>query len=168
MKNHAPITKVISIILVCSIFLTSCTSTTVIHSKPGGAKIYLNDEYAGTTPYTHSDTKIVGSTTTVKLEKEGYETLTSFISRNEEVDVGAIIGGIFFLFPFLWTMKYKPSRTYELKQSVDNPSQEITTGTQDQSKSKADKLRELKQLFDENLITKEEYEKERKKILEEI
>jgi len=46
---------------------------------------------------------------------EGYEDFLGSFSRDEEVDVGAIIGGIFFLFPFLWTMKYKPFHTYELK-----------------------------------------------------
>lgn len=35
------------------------------------------------------------------------------------------------------------------------------------SKSKADKLRELKKLLDEDVITKEEFEKEKKKILDE-
>jgi hypothetical protein len=48
------------------------------------------------------------------LEKEGYEPLNTIFSRNEEVDPGAIVGGVFFLFPFLWTMKYKPTHNYEL------------------------------------------------------
>jgi len=33
-----------------------------------------------------SDTKITGSTTRVKLEKEGYEPLYTSISRNEEAE----------------------------------------------------------------------------------
>jgi hypothetical protein len=49
------------------------------------------------------------------LTKEGYEDFMASFSRDEEVDVGAVIGGIFFLFPFLWTMKYKPFHTYELE-----------------------------------------------------
>ena len=97
-----------------AILFASCSSSTLIQSSPSGAKVYLNGEYAGVTPYTHTDTKIVGSSTQVRLEKEGYETLNTAFSRNEDADVGAIIGGIFFLFPFLWTMKYKPVRTYEL------------------------------------------------------
>lgn len=74
----------------------------------------MNEELVGTTPYAHSDTRIVGSTTRLRLEKEGYETLNSSFTRNEEVDAGAIVGGIFLMFPYLWTMKYKPSHTYEL------------------------------------------------------
>lgn len=75
----------------------------------------MNGEYKGVTPYHYSDTKIVGSTNQVRLEKEGYETFNASFSRDEKADVGAIIGGIFFLFPFLWTMKYNPTHIYELR-----------------------------------------------------
>lgn len=102
---------VISFILAGSLLLASCSSTTMINSSPSGAKVYLNGEAVGTTPYKHSDTKIVGSYTAVKLEKEGYKPFYAGFSRSEEADVGAIIGGIFVLVPFLWTMKYKPVRT---------------------------------------------------------
>jgi len=168
MKKQTMTTKTISIFLASSVLLTSCASTTMIQSNPSGAKVYLNGEPVGTTPYTHRDTKIVGSTTTVKLEKDGYDPLNTSFSRDEEVDVGAIIGGIFVLVPFLWTMKYKPTHTYELTPSSGNEQQIIkTTPQQNQTKSKADRLRELKQLLDEKVITQEEYEKEKKKILEE-
>ena len=114
MKKTKLLSKAISLMLAGAILFASCSSTTLIQSSPSGAKVYLNGEYTGVTPYTHTDTKIVGSSTQVRLEKEGYETLNTAFSRNEDADVGAIIGGIFFLFPFLWTMKYKPVRTYEL------------------------------------------------------
>lgn len=160
--------KTIALLLTGSILLTSCASTTLIQSNPSNAKVYLNGEPVGTTPYTHHDTKIVGSTTMVKLEKEGYNPLHTSFSRDEEVDVGAIIGGIFVLVPFLWTMKYKPTHTYELMPSSSNEPTTIKTNPQqDQKKSKADRLRELKQLLDEKVVTQAEFEKEKKKILEE-
>ena len=164
MKTTCQITKLISILLAGSILFTSCVSTTMIQSNPSGAKLYLNGEYAGETPYTHRDSKIVGSTTTVRLEKVGYETFNGALSRNEEADIGAIIGGVFFLVPFLWTMKYKPSRTYELK-----PTSEISKPKTKETltiKSKTEQLRELKELLDEGVITQEEFEKEKEKVLE--
>jgi len=168
MKKQTTTTKTISLLLASSVLLASCASTTMVQSNPSGAKVYLNGEPVGTTPYTHRDTKIVGSTTTVKLEKEGYGPLNTSFSRDEEVDVGAIIGGVFVLVPFLWTMKYKPTHTYELTPSSDNELPAIhTQPKQNQTKSKADRLRELKQLLDEKVINQEEYEKEKKKILEE-
>lgn len=142
------------------VFFTSCSSTTVISSNPSGAQVYLNGEKMGKTPYSHTDTKIIGSCTSLRLEKEGYETFNTVFCRNEEADVGAIIGGLFFLFPFLWTMGYKPGRNYELI-PIDAASEESIMDN-----NKREKLRELKEMFDEGLINKEEYDTERKKILQ--
>lgn len=104
-----------AILLAIIVLFSSCASTTMIKSEPSGAKVYINDEYVGKTPYQYTDSKIVGSTNYVRLEKEGYKTLETVFSRNEKADVGAIIGGILVLVPFLWTMKYKPVRNYELE-----------------------------------------------------
>ncbi len=107
--------KAIALLLAMSVLFASCASTTIIQSDPSGAKLYLNGEAVGETPYMHTDTKIIGSTNTVRLTMDGYEDFIGSFSRDEEVDIGAVVGGIFFLFPFLWTMKYKPFHTYELQ-----------------------------------------------------
>lgn len=147
--------RIVSLVLTLSILLSSCASSTMIYSGPEDAKIYIDGEPVGKTPYLHTDTKIIGSTTTVKLEKEGYQPFYTTFSRNEQADAGAIIGGLFVWIPFLWTMKYKPTRTYEMIP--------LSAG----STVKAEKLRELQTLLDDKLITKEEYEMKRAKILEE-
>ena len=165
MKKLNPI---VSLILACSIFLSSCVSTTVIQSNPSGAKVYLNGEPIGVTPYTHQDTKLVGSTTTLKLEKEGYAPLNTSFTRNEEVDLGAVIGGVFVLVPFLWTMKYKPTHNYDL--TPINGVGQLNNKSNSQEgavKSKVERLKELKQLLDEKIITQDEYDNEKKKILNE-
>jgi hypothetical protein len=168
MKNFRSSQKFIAVLLASVILFSGCSSSTLIRSSPSGAKVYLNGEAVGTTPYSHTDTKIVGTTTQVLLEKEGYEPLNVSFSRDEEVDVGAIIGGVFFLVPFLWTMKYKPLRTYEMK-PISGVQVPFAPGPGDiqMSASKADKLRELKELLDDQIITPAEFEKEKKKILEE-
>ena len=97
-----------------AISIAGCSSTTVINSVPEGATVYLNGERVGTTPYTHSDTKIIGSSNSITLKKGGYQDFVVIFSRSEEADVGAIVGGIFVLVPFLWTMGYKPTHTYEM------------------------------------------------------
>lgn len=48
------------------------------------------------------------------LKKEGYQDLSAVFSRNENPNVGAIIGGVLVLVPFLWVMDYKPSYSYEM------------------------------------------------------
>jgi hypothetical protein len=147
------------------LLLTGCASTTVIQTTPSEAKLYIDGAYVGVTPYSHRDTKIVGSSMIIKLEKEGYKPLVSTITRDEEVDVGAVIGGLFCTVPFLWTMKYAPVHEYRLtqiegEQTVSSPNAPKT------NYSKADKLRELKKLVDEHIITEADFEKEKTKILE--
>lgn len=174
MKNFSVRMRLFCWLCIVSVLFTSCSSTTVINSIPPGAKVYLNGMPVGKTPYNHTDTKIVGSTTSLKLELEGYETLNTSFSRDETADVGAIIGGLFFLVPFLWTMKYNPVHMYELEvasgnQQAKNFKLTQTPDTKNPSEpasSKADKLRELKKLLDEKIITQEEFDNEKKKILE--
>jgi len=108
--------KIRQSIVLCTIssLVAGCTSTTVIHSRPEGAKVYEDNVYVGTTPYTQKDTKIVGTKTPLRLTMEGYEPFETHLSKDEKPDVGAIAGGFFFLFPFLWTEGYQPEHTYDL------------------------------------------------------
>jgi len=57
--------KVISFSLAVAILFASCSSSTMIVSNPSSAKLYVDDEMVGETPYRHRDSKIVGSTTSV-------------------------------------------------------------------------------------------------------
>jgi hypothetical protein len=107
--------KTNTVLLAALIITSSCSSSTYIESTPTGADLYLDGESAGQTPYQMTDTKIVFSCTTVRIEKEGYQTHYASICRDEEADVGAIIGGILLWVPFLWTLKYKPHRHYKLR-----------------------------------------------------
>ena len=192
MKKIRPFSKLATFFLATIILVSSCASSTMIRSKPSGAKVYLNGMYVGKTPYRMTDTKISGTCTEVQLTL-GDATRDELICRNEQADVGAIVGGILFLVPFLWTMGYYPEHTYEFSQStyeepttVEDPTP-LPPAEQEQLqnappkqpksakkapgknnfKSKADKLWELKQLLDAKVITKEEFEKEKKKILDE-
>ena len=106
--------QVTAVVLIATFLLSSCASTTVFHTSPSGAKLYMNGEPVGSTPYTYTDTKIVGTTTVFKITADGYEDFNGVLKRNEEANVGAIIGGIFVLFPFLWVMDYKPMHNFEL------------------------------------------------------
>ena len=97
--------RFISLSLAIIMLFASCSSTTMIQSKPDKAKVYIDGAYVGETPYLHSDTKIVGSSMVVRLEKEGFSPLVTTITKDEEINIGAIIGGLFVAVPFLWTMQ---------------------------------------------------------------
>ena len=159
-------TKVISFSLAVIIFFASCSSSTMIVSNPSNAKLYVDGEMVGKTPYRHTDSKIVGSTTDIRIEKEGYKPLITDITKNEEADIGAIIGGLFVWVPFLWALKYSPSHTFNLQPLTTETETQPNTPKLENSSSKAVKLRELKQLLDEKIITAEEFEKEKTKILD--
>jgi hypothetical protein len=151
------------------ILFAGCASSTMINSVPSGAKVYINGESVGTTPYLYTDTKVLGSVVNVDLVKDGYETLYTSFTRTEQVNAGAIVGGFFLLFPFLWTMEYKPTHNYEL---IPLPATGDTITTEVpgpvQVKSPTERLKELKKLLDDKLITEKEYETRKKAILEEL
>ena len=91
-----------------------CASTTRIESEPSGAKVYADGNYIGTSPVTYEDTKIIGSTTQIKLKKDGCKDTMVTLTRSEKFEVGPCIGGVLVLVPFLWVMGYNPEHTYEL------------------------------------------------------
>jgi len=157
--------RFVSLFVAVTLLLTACSSTTLIQSKPSGAKVYMDGQFVGETPYSHTDTRIVGSATLIKLEKEGYKPFVTTMTRDEEVDVAAIVGGLFFAVPFLWTMKYQPFHSYELT-PLSEQVPAIAQPNRSTEKSVVDQLKALKQLLDENILTKEEFDKEKAKILE--
>ncbi len=103
------------ILLSSVLSFTACTSTTVIRTSDPMAKIFVDGELRGTGTTVHTDQKIVGSTTNIRIEKDGCIPQNFVISKNEEFNVGACIGGVLILVPFLWIMSYKPERVYEYK-----------------------------------------------------
>ncbi len=166
--------------MVITLLFSGCVSSTLIQSYPPGAKVYIDGEPVGVTPYWHSDTKITGSNTNVDLLKEGYEPLYTSFNRTEQINPGAIIGGLFVWPIFLWSMEYKPTHNYELMalknisaadsaQTMNIQINEQQPPIQEQPVSpKVKRLKELKQLLDENVITKEDFEKQKQRILGEL
>ena len=102
------------VLLLCfAVTASGCSSTTLIRTTDPEAKIYVDGEFAGKGSVTHSDQKIVGSHTSVRIEKPGCAPTYHGFSRNEEFSVGACIGGALGMVPYLWIMGYKPEHNYE-------------------------------------------------------
>ena len=106
--------KNVVIIMMIFILLFSCASTTYIKSIPAGAKVYHNENLLGKTPLIIKDTKIGGTSKYIQLKLDGYNNFNTLIIK-DEVDIGAIIGGFFFLIPFLWWGKYQNQYNFELE-----------------------------------------------------
>jgi hypothetical protein len=164
------------------LILSSCVSSTIINTVPSKAKVFIDNEYKGETPLKYSDNKISWSQTEVRIEKEGYETFSTFFKRNEQVNSGAIVAGVFLFWPYLWVMEYNPERTYNLKRNnyvalPEVDSSELSISKQinlvqinsEKSAVKSKKyqaLQQLKEMYNDSIFTKEEYESERNKILD--
>jgi hypothetical protein len=165
-------------------FFCSCTSSTLIESEPKGAMLYIDNQLVGETPYVMADQKFATTCTKIRLEKKGFETIETNICRDEQVDIGAVVAGIFFYLPWLWITGYNPVHMYILKpveindyyfeedNKIDESANEntnqvpITSISENKPVSKVQKLKDLKQLLDEGILSQEEYNLEKKKILE--
>jgi hypothetical protein len=104
--------KVAVVVCLTTVFFVNCSSSTMIRTTDPDAKIYVDGEMIGKGSASYSDTKTVLSSTNVRIVKQGCAPVTNQISRSE-FDVGACIGGVFLVFPFLWIEKYKPEYNFE-------------------------------------------------------
>jgi hypothetical protein len=130
MKHVSNFNRTLAILFSTLVLFTSCASTTMIESIPSGAKLYLDGEPVGTTPYSMTDEKIIGSCTSVKIQKENYSPFYTDICRDEEPNLNALVGGFFFWPIWFWAMGYKPSHIYELSSAGGKS---IGTDTDDES-----------------------------------
>ena len=95
-------------------FVVSCSSKTLIKSRPEGAVAYIDNVRKGITPLTYSDTALAGSTVHLKLKKEGYRNFETTM-RKSEFQAGPCIGGVLVLFPFIWLLGYPDEHEFELE-----------------------------------------------------
>jgi hypothetical protein len=165
MKTKRTKWSITPVLLTVVLIGTSCASTTMIQSYPENAKVYINGEPVGRTPFAYTDTKISFSNTHIRLEKEGYEPVCESLCRDEQIDAGAVIGGLLFWYPFLWTFEYKPEHTYELEPLNGASDMAFQSAERRLTSSETDQLIQLKRLLDNGVLTPEEYEREKAEIL---
>ncbi|MFT4898398.1 MAG: hypothetical protein ACI9U0_000181 [Flavobacteriales bacterium] len=160
--------------LALSIMLTSCMSSTVITANAANATVYIDGVHSGKTPVTMKNKKVITTCTDIRIEKDGYETMLTQICRDEAPDLGPIVAGFCITIPWLWGYKYYPSHYYALEKKdytvapeyntkeTEDPAAGSNTKTE---KSVADQLKDLKSLYDQGLITDDEYKKAKAEIL---
>lgn len=107
--------QITSYVLAASMLAQGCAGRTNITSQPAGAKLFIDGSEVGETPYRYRDKKIIGSQTEVRLEMPGYQTLNTSFSRDEELHVGALVGGLFLWPMLLWVTTYKDNHHYTMQ-----------------------------------------------------
>ncbi len=168
MKNYRAKFNLIFFGLLPIVILSSCLSTTRIESIPSNAKLYINGEFVGNTPYTYSDKKISGSRQEVKLVKDGFEPYIDEFSRNQKLEPNALYFGVF-LVPLFWLKEYDEVQTFDLNtagKKIPEP-QMLLERTVDSGPNPDELLRDLQFRYDNKFIDKKTYDREKKRILEE-
>jgi hypothetical protein len=164
------------IVLLPLLLLLGCASTTYIKTFPSGANVYEGDALMGVTPYMHWDREATGPENagkTFTLRKQGYADKKITIQK----DV-LNIPRLFFpapIFSLPWAYDYKEEYSFELEpigqrrapfpHKISNQRSGAVVDDQPYSESSR-KLRELKKLNDEGLLTNEEYEMKRAEIID--
>lgn len=103
-----------SAVMMLVFFVSACASSTVIHSRPEGATVYMDNIQKGKTPLTYSDTAVAGTTKAIRLQKDGYKPLNTVITK-DKFEIGPCIGGILILFPFIWMLGYQDVYEFTLE-----------------------------------------------------
>lgn len=112
--------KLIAFTLAIMVLFASCVSTTMINSKPQGAKVIIDSQIKGTTPYSHSDSKAAGGKTPIILELEGYDNYVTILKR-DELNGGRLVLGLLLFWPALiWAADHPDMYYFELNKTDGN------------------------------------------------
>lgn len=169
MRNYRKNSKVVIAGMLALFILNACKSTTRIESIPSNAKLYINGQFVGNTPYTYSDKKISGSTQEVKILKDGFEPYTDEFTRNQKLERRALYFGIF-LVPLFWLKEYDEVQTFDLRtagKKLPEPVMLLERTADTGEPTQESLLRELQFRYDNKFIDKKTYDREKKRILEE-
>lgn len=100
----------VSVFAVLTLLFSSCASTTTIGVVPRNldAKVYADGRYIGQAPAILKDAKISGASTMIRIEVDGYEDYVTYIEKSSHLNVGALVGGVFFVVPYAWILGYEP------------------------------------------------------------
>lgn len=116
MRKVLPLSTVTAMMLALSFLSMGCASRTIIKTQPEGARVFIDDIERGTTPYAHRDKRLLDSTRRVRLQKDGYKTVETYIKK-DEFRPGNCIGGLCFMPLLLWVKGYPPEYSFELEKS---------------------------------------------------
>jgi hypothetical protein len=105
--------KSIAIFVICAIFLAGCATMVRIDSNVPGARVTVNDEFIGNAPAQTSLSDFDFNNYDVVISADGYRAYHGQLRK--EFKVGAFVGGLFLLFPWLWVYGPSPYQTFEIE-----------------------------------------------------
>ena len=64
--------------------VTGCSTSSRFHTKPDGAKLYVNGDYVGETPVVYTDRRSMPKRLHIQIRKEGYKELDFYIDKTTD------------------------------------------------------------------------------------
>jgi hypothetical protein len=150
----------VSVLALC-VTLAGCAESTLIRSYPPGAKLYVNDQYEGVTPFmlTVPRAQFADHTFRVRLERDGYTPIDQTLLTR--TCPGRVVGGIFSLgisFIFRRPTCFDSHQDFSM---VPLPGQPVAA----HQPTIEERLQRIERMRDQGTITNEEYEHYRGEIL---
>ena len=153
---------------ILTLSIAACGESTIIHTWPSGAKVSINSQLVGVSPVEYSvPSSQWPGTFHYRLEREG------FVPQEGDLQTrlakGRVVGQIFtlgLLSNFKRTVTLEDRYDFELVPTSDARGSNVDHGGQANPPADApERLRQLRELLDKGLITKQEYDKHRTEIL---
>ena len=93
---------IISIMLAFTLsMVTACTTASRFHTKPNGAKLYINGDYIGETPVVYTDQRGQPERLHIQIRKEGYKELDFYLDKAN--DYAGLALTIFYGISLFWS-----------------------------------------------------------------
>lgn len=192
LQNRAHVGMFLCVCLV--VFATGCATPILVNSEPPGARVIHNSVNTGlVTPTKFTVRKLPVGRHTVNVEKEGYRTVTPPQSFRIRVSPMKIVGTVLLaivglpveLAGDLWKdASDLPVKGFRIKYVLETFHLEAldaatvvtnkvspamtSKGQMEKPDSLVDRLRELKKLHDDDILTDEEYETRRKALVDQL
>ena len=162
MKHVSNLAKKATVLFSLLLF-SACSSSKIIETQPPGARVYIEGEFVGTTPYELKDRRVFWQKTRVRVKKDGYFPEECIASRSETLNPGAFIGGFLFWPTFLWAGAYEPETVIYL-----SPNEEANQWVADTAipaapkppKTIAERRAVVERMYESGALTKQEYKTE--------
>jgi len=167
----------------CATIFSGTTQRVTIDSKPQGAEIVIEGESYGKTPAQIKVDReleaLLDESKEIQLRLDGYlefgYEMEAYINPVAIINLFNLFGwaidaatGAVTKYDNYYIFRLRPLDKLEPEKVQPSPvkPQEVKPDTQQQGEDKYDKLIRLKKLLDDGIITQEEYDKEKKKILD--
>jgi hypothetical protein len=156
------------LVMILFLLFSSCNHHCEIRCVQNDVNVRINKRQAGFTPLVFKGLVSNNTPVFISLSKPGYEKLDTFIIKDGHINKFTRILGFVLIFPLHYDQEFKKSYTFNL---IEKKKDTLITSnkvliSESNSHSKSQRLIALKEAFQNKVISKEEYIRMKKLIIE--